>query len=187
MFERFSKSARAAVIGAQEEARRWNADAVGTEHVLHALLDTEDPLVEAVLDRLEVDRDALRHDLDRVEQAPGPPLDADALSTLGIDLDAVRRQVEDAFGPGALDRTRAGRGRWARAHLRFDRTCKKVLELSLREALRLRHRHIGPEHILLAMLHRETGAAHGLLTAHGLRLPETRQAIEELARLADAS
>jgi hypothetical protein len=93
MFERFSKSARAAVIGAQEEARRWNADAVGTEHVLHALLDTEDPLVEAVLDRLEVDREALRHDLDQVERAPGPPLDADALSTLGIDLDATHHLI----------------------------------------------------------------------------------------------
>jgi ATP-dependent Clp protease ATP-binding subunit ClpA len=187
MFERFTKSARAAVIGAQEEARRWKADAVGTEHVLHALLDAEDPLVDAVLDRLEVDRDALRYDLDQAERSPGPPLDADALSTLGIDLDAVRRQVEDAFGPGALDRTRAGRGRWTRSHLRFERTSKKVLELSLRESLRLRHRHIGLEHILLGMLHRETGAAHDLLSTHGVDLPAARQAVEELARLADAS
>lgn len=187
MFERFSKSARATVIGAQEEARRWNADAVGTEHVLHALLDAEDPLVEAVLDRFGVDRDALRYDLDQVERTPGPPLDADALSTLGIDLDAVRRQVEDAFGPGALDRTRAGRGRRARTHLGFDRTSKKALELSLREALHLKHRHIGPEHLLLAMLHRETGPAHALLTTHGLHLPETRQAIDELTHPATAT
>jgi len=187
MFERFTKSARAVVIGAQEEARHWHADAVGTEHLLHALLDASDPLVDAVLDGFDIDRDALRYDLDHVERGPRPPLDADALSTLGIDLDTVRRQVEDAFGPGALDRTRAGRGRGARGHIRFDRTTKKVLELTLREALRLRHRDLGPEHILLAMLHRETGAAHDLLTARGVELAAARQAVEELHRLADAS
>ena len=40
-----------------------------------------------------------------------PPLDAEALASIGIDLDDVRRRVEDAFGPGALERTRAARGR----------------------------------------------------------------------------
>jgi ATP-dependent Clp protease ATP-binding subunit ClpA len=185
MFERFTKPARAAVIGAQEEARHWNADSVRTEHLLHALLDVADPRLDAALDDLGVDRDALRYEIDRVERSPQPPLDADALSTLGIDLDAVRRQAEDTFGPGALERTRAGRDRWGRGHIPFDPASKKVLELTLREALRLRHRQLGPEHVLLAMLHRGTGAAHDLLVGQGVELAAARTVVAELARLAD--
>ncbi|HEY8543465.1 MAG TPA: Clp protease N-terminal domain-containing protein [Acidimicrobiales bacterium] len=184
MFERFTKAARAAVIRAQEVARDAPADAVRPEHLLHALLDAEDPLVDAVLDELGVDRAAVRDDLAEVERGPRPPLDAEALSTLGIDLDAVRRQVEDAFGPGALDRARAG-GR-PRGHLPFDRSSKKVLELTLREALHLHHRSLGPEHILLGLLHRETGAAHDVLTRHGGDLHDAREAVARLAPLADA-
>ena len=46
----------------------------------------------------------------RRARAKPPALDADALATIGIDLDEVRRRVEEAFGPGALERTRAARG-----------------------------------------------------------------------------
>ena len=47
----------------------------------------------------------------RRPRAEPRPLDAEALATIGIDLDEVRRRVEEAFGPGALERTRAVRGR----------------------------------------------------------------------------
>ena len=47
----------------------------------------------------------------RARSRPTPQLDADALATLGIDLDEVRRRVEEVFGAGALERTRASRGR----------------------------------------------------------------------------
>ena len=88
-------------------------------------------------------------------------VDAEALATLGIDLDEVRRQVEEAFGPGALDRTRAapaGRRAVRRAHP-VRPGAKKALELALREAMQLKHNYIGTEHILLGLLHAEGGAA----------------------------
>jgi hypothetical protein len=43
------------------------------------------------------------------EAGPGRVLDAEALASIGIDLDEVRRCVDQAFGEGALERTRAGR------------------------------------------------------------------------------
>ena len=90
--------------------------------------------------------------------------------------------MEEAFGPGALDRTRAARGRSPGRHVPFDRSAKKVLELALREALRLRHNYIGCEHILLGMLHSEVGAAGEILRARGMRLDSTRIVVEELVR-----
>jgi ATP-dependent Clp protease ATP-binding subunit ClpA len=113
---------------------------------------------------------------------PNGPADADALATLGIDLDEVRRSVEETFGPGALDRTRAGRrGRWFAGHVPFDRSAKKVLELALREAIRMEHGHIGCEHVLLGLLHAE-GSARTILLARGARLDTARVMVEELVR-----
>jgi hypothetical protein len=125
-------------------------------------------------------------DLERARtQGRMTPSDAEALASIGIDLDQVRRQIEEAFGPGALDRTRppAGRrGRWSSGHLPFEKETKKVLELSLREALALGHNYIGCEHILLAMLHAETGTAGQILRARGVRQDAARIIVEELVR-----
>ena len=78
-------------------------------------------------------------------------LDAAALATIGIDLDAVRKSVEEAFGPGALPgRRRCRRGRRA-GHVPLSPRAKRALELSLREALAQGDRQIGPEHILLGL------------------------------------
>jgi len=94
----------------------------------------------------------------------------------------VRRQVEDAFGPGALDRTRSASGKegwWKGSHIPFERASKKVLELALREALRLGHDYIGTEHILLGLLHAE-GAAQRILLARGARLDTARLKVDKL-------
>jgi ATP-dependent Clp protease ATP-binding subunit ClpA len=110
------------------------------------------------------------------------PSDGAALASIGIDLDEVRRQVEEAFGPGALDRTMAARGGRRRGHTPFDRSAKKVLELALREAIALHHNYIGTEHLLLGMLHTETGAAQRILAARGVRQHVARVMVEELVR-----
>ncbi|WP_449301273.1 Clp protease N-terminal domain-containing protein [Pseudonocardia hispaniensis] len=123
-----------------------------------------------------------------MRSASGPGSDAEALAVLGIDLDEVRRQAEETFGPGALDRTRAARQRgvrrWRGGHIPFHRTAKKALELSLREALRLRHTSIGTEHLLLALLHTETGTAHQILAARGVTLDQMRIAVADQGRAA---
>jgi ATP-dependent Clp protease ATP-binding subunit ClpA len=181
MFERFTVTARLAVVGAQEQACRRGDDRIRTEHLLLALYDVPDHLAGMVLDVLGADRAAVERAVDE-RRAGGRVSDAAALATLGIDLDEVRRQVEEAFGPGALDRTRAAIGREGRGsgHVRFDAAAKKTLELALREALALKHSYIGSEHLLLGMLHTETGAAHHILAGRGMDLPSTREAVAAL-------
>ena len=96
------------------------------------------------------------------EGQPGTlgPDDAAALRAIGIDLDEVRRHLEETFGEGALERVTWKRGRrWRKrcdgpsiGHIPFTPRAKKVLELALREALALQHKRIGTEHILLGLI-----------------------------------
>jgi len=189
MFERFTGEARHVVVEAQEEARTRIADEIRTEHLLAALYAVPDTAAPAnpaltVLDRFGVQKADVLHDVDRLHAGSQQALDAEALSTIGIDLDEVRRQVEEAFGPGALDRTRAALGGKAGrlfGHIPFEGSAKKALELALREAIRLGHDHIGTEHILLGLIHTEGGAAHHVLAARGVRLEAARAVVEELA------
>jgi len=181
MFERFTVPARLAVVGAQEQARRRGDDRIRTEHLLLALYAVPENLAVTVLDALGGGREVVERAIDA--RRTGPVGDAEALATLGIDLDEVRRQVEDAFGPGALESTRAAGRRGARSggHIPFERAAKKALELALREALRLKHDYIGTEHVLLGLLHAE-GTAGEILAECGLRLDATRVVVEEMVR-----
>ena len=186
MFERFTEKARQVVVDAQRQASERKADSIRTEHLLAALYDVPDNLALTVLEAFSVDKDVVLREIDQVRPCGRPPIDAEALSTLGIDLDEVRRQVEEAFGPGALDRTRAAQGGKGGSrlfgHIPFEGTAKKAMELALREALRLKHNYIGAEHLLLGLIHTETGAAHHILAARGVRLDAARVIVEELVR-----
>lgn len=188
MFEKFSQNARTVVIRAQEDADERRSDRIGTEHLLHAVLADPDSLAATALTEFGVDQAGVEAEIAR--RNPGLP-DAEALATLGIDLEEVRRRTAEAFGPGALDSTSAATARNARprrGHIPFDEATKKVLELALREAVRLRHNYVGTEHILLGMLHPEAEAAHDILEGRGVRLEEARLAIaEHLARGEQAS
>jgi ATP-dependent Clp protease ATP-binding subunit ClpA len=186
MFERFTTQARLAVVGAQSHAGETGSERIGTEHLLLALFDAADSPGVAVLRALGADRKAIEDALTSTGAGRAPVSDAAALATLGIDLDEVRRQVEDAFGPGALDRTRAGAGSRqtagrSRGHIPFDRTAKKALELALREAVRMKHTFIGTEHLLLGLLHAE-GGARAACESCGVRLDAARVVVEELVR-----
>jgi ATP-dependent Clp protease ATP-binding subunit ClpA len=185
MFERFTDKARQVVVAAQAEARERKADEIRTEHLLAALFTVPDNLAVMVLSAFGIERDIVLEEIERLRPGGRPPIDAEALSTLGIDLDEVRRQVEEAFGPGALDRTRAalgGRGPRFGGHIPFERASKKALELALREAIHLEHNYIGTEHILLGLLHGEDGAAHHILTGLGMQSAPARILVEELVR-----
>src|SRR5207253_2899448 len=96
MFERFTDRARRVVVLAQEEARMLGHNYIGTEHILLGLI----------------------HE--------GEGVAAKALESLGISLEAVRRQVEEVIGQGQ----QAPSG-----HIPLTTRAKRVLELSLREAL----------------------------------------------------
>jgi ATP-dependent Clp protease ATP-binding subunit ClpA len=100
-------------------------------------------------------------------------LDAAALTTLGIDLDAVRSSVEATFGPGALDA--AGPRSGPPGHLPFSPRAKKVLELSLREAIALKQKAIGDGHIALGLLREGEGLAAKVLADLGVDAGALRQ------------
>ena len=172
MFERFSDEARQVVVRAQEEARRLRHPYIGTEHLLLALLGGDgDPATTALRDR-DLDPADLRRRIVGIVTPSGDDLDPEALATLGIDLEEVRRVTEASFGPGALDIP--GGKPVPSGHIPFTRRAKKTLELSLRESLRLGHKYIGTGHILLGILREGEGLAAQVLANTGVDLDELR-------------
>jgi len=146
VFERFTERARKAVVLAQEEARSFKHDYIGTEHLLLGLLRVEEGMAARVL------------------------------ATLGITLDAVRAQVAQIVGKG--DETMHGQ-------IPFTPRAKKVLELSLREALAVGHNYIGTEHILLGLVRENDGVAARIMAELGADAPRVREAVlAELGPLA---
>ncbi|HET7476019.1 MAG TPA: ATP-dependent Clp protease ATP-binding subunit [Dermatophilaceae bacterium] len=101
----------------------------------------------------------------------GEGVAAKALESLGISLDAVRQQVEEIIGQGQ----QAPSG-----HIPFTPRAKKVLELSLREALQLGHNYIGTEHILLGLIREGEGVAAQVLVKLGADLTRVRQQVIQL-------
>jgi ATP-dependent Clp protease ATP-binding subunit ClpC len=141
VFERFTDRARRTVVFAQEEARMLNHNYIGTEHILLGLLREDEGVA------------------------------ARALTTLGVSLEAVRRDVGEIVGRGS----EAPRG-----HIPFTPRAKKVLELSLREALQLGHNYIGTEHILLGLIREGEGVAAQVLQKLGAGLNQVRRTVVEL-------
>ena len=101
----------------------------------------------------------------------GEGVAAKALESLGISLEAVRQQVEEIIGQG--QQVPAG-------HIPFTPRAKKVLELSLREALQLGHSYIGTEHILLGLIREGEGVAAQVLVKLGADLTRVRQQVIQL-------
>ncbi|HEY9293030.1 MAG TPA: Clp protease N-terminal domain-containing protein [Microlunatus sp.] len=178
MFERFTTAARDAVIQAQTEARGLGHEQIGSEHVLLGALWHADGVIKPLLDDQGLSYRTVR---EQVEAGIGGSYpDAEALRQIGIDLDEVRRRVEANFGSGALNR----RGRPRRGHLPFSPAAKKVLELSLREAISLHHNHIGTEHILLGLTRLDHEPAATLITDAGVQPSRLHDQILELLRAA---
>jgi ATP-dependent Clp protease ATP-binding subunit ClpC len=94
-----------------------------------------------------------------------------ALETMGVDLATTRAEVEEMVGRG----TAAPSG-----HIPFTPPAKKVLELSLREALQLGHNYIGTEHLLLGLLREESGVAARVLAALGVDVSTTRRTVVDI-------
>ncbi len=96
---------------------------------------------------------------------------AKALESLDVSLDDVREQVEELIGEGTYVPT---------GHIPFTPRAKKVLELSLREALQLGHNYIGTEHILLGLIREGEGVAAQVLLNLGADLEKVRSAVLQL-------
>ena len=192
MFERFTHSARYAVTGAIQQAQELHQSPVGTEHLLLALLADPGSPVAVALRGTPVDEDYVRAEIIRRVGLGSEPdaealvaadaEDAAALKAIGIDLDAVRRAIEENFGPGALrlprgtmpQRRRPFRRFYASGHTPFSPRARKVLELSLREAVRLKHNYIAREHLMLGILREGNGLADQILTDAGVDFDRVR-------------
>ena len=98
----------------------------------------------------------------------GDGVAAQALESLGINRAAVRQQVEHIIGHGQQAPS---------SHIPFTPQAKKMLELSLREALALGHSHVGTEHLLLAMLRQSQGVAAQVLTGLGIDHAQVRERV----------
>jgi ATP-dependent Clp protease ATP-binding subunit ClpA len=144
MFERFTERARKVMVLAQDEARRFHHTYIGTEHILLGLV------------------------------REGEGVSAQALSSLGVTLEEVRKQVESVvgYGEGGMD-----------AQAPFTPRSKKVLELSLREAMQLGHNYMGTEHLLLGMVRENEGVAARILS--NLDLEPGRVRREVLRRIGE--
>ncbi len=101
----------------------------------------------------------------------GEGVAAKALEALGINLESVREQVQEIIGQGQQAPT---------GHIPFTPRAKKVLELSLREALQLGHSYIGTEHLLLGLIREGEGVAAQVLTKLGADTNKVRQQVIQL-------
>jgi ATP-dependent Clp protease ATP-binding subunit ClpA len=128
VFQRFTERARHVVVFAQEEARAFKHNYIGTEHILLGLLREEEGVAARVLGSLEITVDKVRDQIGQI---------------VGYGEEATMGQIP--FTPRA----------------------KKVLELALREALRIGHNYIGTEHILLGLVRENDGVAAQIMLALG--------------------
>jgi ATP-dependent Clp protease ATP-binding subunit ClpA len=181
MFERFEPAARQAVISARSEAAQAGQRKVSSEHVLLGLFAepgvAADTLAAAGLQAAE-----LRSRIPRgshIAEAGG--LDAEALASLGIDLDAVRRVTDAAFGRGALDLAPPS----GRKLMPIADDAREILIRAVREAQRTGCRQISSGHMLIGILDQESNCALTLLAEVGVDVAALRSDVAR--RLAAAA
>jgi ATP-dependent Clp protease ATP-binding subunit ClpA len=162
MFERFTDKARRVVSLALAKAKEQGDDQVRPVHMLYGVT-AADGVAARALSALGVDSAAVERELGRASGASGGLLsardeaaegDAEALAAIGIDLDEIKRKIEESFGPGALERvppTPNGPLNWT-GRIPLSDQAKLSLALSLREARALHHKYIGTEHLLLGLM-----------------------------------
>ena len=177
MFERFTRKARTVVETATAHAQEAAARETRPEHLFRALLDDESCLAAQVLVQAGAPLEEVQAELARTTHRYVDGLDdddAEALKVIGIDLADVVRRIDEGLG---------GRGP-GRRRPRFSRSSKKALELSLREAVALRHNYIGTEHLLLGVVRVEDRVVADTLAAFELEHDALRSAVAEAVRRA---
>ncbi len=180
MFERFSRTAKVAVVLAQEEARELRATHIDVEHVLLGIVAAADGPLRTLLDDVGLTPAAVRGALMQRRTQPLGAEDAAALKSIGIDLDEVLQALAANFGADALQEPLVQpRKRWFGGHLPFTAGAKQVLVRSLREAVAHKDSRILGEHLLLGVVGAPNTVTRALIDAH-LALPELRARLLEL-------
>jgi ATP-dependent Clp protease ATP-binding subunit ClpA len=167
---------------ARREAQGLSHNYIGTEHLLLALTVEDFGMATSVLADCGVTERALKKQVVEELASASDELtetDAAALAIVGIDLSEVRRRVEEAFGPTALDAPACPTG------TPFTDKALRAMKATPRHARRLRHRGIGPEHLLLALLDDQNALAVKLIRRLGASPDVLRECM--LAALREAS
>lgn len=177
MFHRLSADARDAFGAGQEESARLGHPWLGTEHVLLAMLRRPETAAAQILAAFGVT--AATFEMALIEELGEPSgvdvlgeADEEALRTLGIDLQAVRSRADETFGPGALDRARAGR-------------CGTPMMPRLKQSLELAVRAAGPrrsietDDVLLGMMQVRGSLAGIVLRRVGVSPDRVQAAVRE--------
>jgi ATP-dependent Clp protease ATP-binding subunit ClpC len=176
MFERFTDRARRVVVLAQDEARELRHAEIRTEHMLLGILDEGHGVANRMIETAGMSAEQLRARLLEVAGEPRGKAESAAESGTGP-------AAEAEAPPSPKSRSVGERIREARArHIPFTREAKKVLELSLREALDLGHNYIGTEHILLGLMAEGQGVAAQVLRELGGDLESMRSSAREVLR-----
>ncbi len=202
MFERFTRAARDVVVRAQHEAADLGHDYLGTEHLLLGLIANPDTTAAHLLTARGVDAEVIDLGIAKVVPIPNRPFrdPAPLLSTLGIDLDEIRRRAETTFGADTVRRVAVREAQRRRRRLRFRRCvsiapsplgldpfgftprARHTLELAAKEA-DLRRQPVSPTHLLLGVLIERKGLACEILAQAGVSLPhltdDIRTAIDQ--------
>ncbi|HHX74734.1 MAG TPA: ATP-dependent Clp protease ATP-binding subunit [Firmicutes bacterium] len=138
MFGRYTQRAQKVLLLAQEEARRLSHSFVGTEHILLGLV------------------------------REGGGIAARVLLSLGVELDAVRTEIEKLMGKG---------DQHVSLNLSYTPRAKKVIELAIEEGRNLGHNYVGTEHLLLGLIREGEGIAAQVLMNMGIDLDKARKSV----------
>jgi ATP-dependent Clp protease ATP-binding subunit ClpA len=193
VFDRFDDHALAALQDAQAQAIGLGHNYVGTEHLLLGIVINPDTTASHLLTAAGVDAEVIRRGIAKVVPIPDRPFrdPAPLLSTLGIDLDEVRRRAESTFGADTVRRVAVQEAHRRRRDRRFRfRRCvpiapsplgldplgftpraKHTLELAAKEADQ-RHPPATPTHLLLGILIEGKGLACDILADADVSLPD---------------
>jgi len=177
---RLGADALRALERAHDEVLALRHGFLASEHLLLALAADPASAAGRLLAGLGVEEAAVRAAARRMGDAPRAALDGDALAAIGIDLDEVRRRVEETFGAGALERAHARR-RLARRACDPGATpvsplLKRALETAVRDAAGLGHRHAGGEHLVAGLCAVEESGAARILRELGVDPDRARAA-----------
>lgn len=162
IFNRFARDARACVEAALEEARTLGHDSVGDEDLLLGILRADEGLAADALSSLGVNLEAAREESERMA--------AEALAYVGISLENIRREAGEAFDMRIPEDRR----------IPFSPAAKKALERALGEAVRLRDNYIGTEHVLLGISRNVDGMAVRMLARMGVSTAVLEERLSEL-------
>jgi hypothetical protein len=177
--ERFDVATRRIIALAAEEALRAGHRQVGPEQLLLSLAEWSAMPAEE-LSAAGATAAGLRGLIPATGGGHLAPLDAEALASLGIDLDTVSRASDAAFGPGSLNRAKVRQhGRRHRpGPARLAAASAQAIELAQLAARRMGHRQIAPGHLLLGLLDQPASPAVSLLRAAGVDIAALRTRVQ---------